>query len=83
MGYEGSPKVSPSIPFGSMGKKTGSSLVATSPASTVGTGSGGGGVVGGGSVGSNSAGGQSGTSGNGGSSANSGGMSTPVPSAVY
>ena len=81
MGYEGSPKVSPSIPFGSMGKKTGSSLVATSPASTAGTGvSSGGGV---GSGGSNSAGGQSGTSGNGGSSANSGGMSTPVPSAVY
>lgn len=73
LGYEGSPKVSPSIPFGSMGKKTGSSLIAPSPAPTS-TGGGGGGTSSSGAGQSNSAGANS-TGGN--------GMTTPVPSAVY
>lgn len=74
LGYEGSPKVSPSIPFGSMGKKTGSSLIAPSPAPTSTGGGGGGGTSSSGAGQSNSAGANS-TGGN--------GMTTPVPSAVY
>jgi serine/threonine protein kinase len=67
LGYEGSPKVSPSIPFGSMGKKTASSLVAAAQAAAAAA-----------AAAATSSGTSTGTPCTAG-----GGINTPVPSTVY